>query len=123
MADGHGLLTVLLVPHACPPVQVWYLVGLLVEQARLQHVGKQMVVAIPLAAVIQRDHEQVPPVQRLQHCLAAPLPGDRIAQRTAQPAQDRGLQQERLDTIGLTLQHLLDQVVDDVTIIAREAGE
>ena len=35
----------------------------------------------------------------------------------------RGLQQEGLDTIGLTLQHLLDEVVDDVTIIAREAGD
>ena len=121
MADGHGLLAVLLVPRARPPVQVRHLAGLLVEQPRMQHVSKQMVVAIPPAAVIQRDQEQVPPVQCLQRGLAAALPGDRIAQRTAQPAQDRGLQQEGLDTIGLTLQHLLGQVVDDVTIIARRS--
>ena len=40
------------------------------------------------------------PVQRLQHGLAAALPGDRIAQRTAQPGQDRGLQQEGPDPSG-----------------------
>ena len=68
-------------------MQARHLVRLLVEQARLQYVGKQMVVAIPLAAVIQGDQEQVAPVQRLQHGLAAALPGDRIAQRAAQPAR------------------------------------
>ena len=92
VADGHGRLAVLLVPRAGPPVQLRHLAGLLVEQPRLQHIGKQPVVAIPPAAVIQGDQEQVPAVQRLQHGLAAALPGDRIAQRTAQPAQDRGLQ-------------------------------
>ena len=122
VADGQGPLAVLLVPRARPPVQLRHLAGLLVEQPRLQHVSKQVVVAIPPAAVIQRDQKQVPPVQRLQHGLAAALPGDRIAQRAAQPAQDGGLQQEGLDPVGLALQHLLGQVVDDVTIIAREAG-
>ena len=123
VADGLRLLAVLLVPFARPPVQVRHLAGLLVQQPRLQHVSEQMVVAIPPAAVIERDQEQVPPVQRLQHRLAATLPGDGIAQRTAQPAQDGGLQQEGVDTFGLTRQHLLGQVVDDVTIIAREAGD
>ena len=104
-------------------MQVRYLVGLLVEQARLQHVGKEVVVAIPPAAVVERDQEQVPSVQRLQHGLAAVLPGDGIAQRAAQPVQDGGLQQEGPDTVGLTLQDLLDQVVDDVAVIAGEAGD
>ena len=39
----------------------------------LQHVGEQVVVAVPLAAVVERDEEQVPAVQRLQHGLAAVL--------------------------------------------------
>ena len=97
VADGHGLLTVLLVPLAGPPVQARHLTGLLVEQPRLQHVGEQVVVAVPLAAVVERDQEQVAPVQRLQDRLAAGAPGDGIAQRTAQPVQDRGLQQEGPD--------------------------
>src|SRR5690348_7415412 len=53
VADGHGLLAVLLVPRARPPVQVRHLARLLVEQARLQHVSEQMVVSIPPAAVIE----------------------------------------------------------------------
>ena len=66
-----------------------------------------MVVAIPPATVIQRDQEQVSSLQRLQHGLAAPLPGDRIAQWAAQPLQDGGLLQELLDMLGLALEHLL----------------
>ena len=97
--DGHGPLVLALVPGARPPVQVPHLVGPLVEQARLQHVGEEVVVAIPLAAVVERDEEQVRPVQRLQRGLAAVLPGDGIAQRTAQPVEDRGLQQEGLDVV------------------------
>jgi len=77
---------------------------------------------IPPAAVIQRDKETSSPVQRLQHALAATLPGDGITQRTAQPAQDGRLQQEGLDTIGLTRQHLLGQVIDHVAVITRETG-
>ena len=71
--------------------------GLLVEQARAQHVGEEVVVAVPPAAVVERDQEQVAALQRLQHGLAAVLAGDGIAQRAAQPVQDGGLQQEVLD--------------------------
>src|SRR6266567_9627559 len=88
----------------------------------MQHVSEEIVVAIPPAAVVKRDQEQVPSIQRLQHGLAATLPGDGIAQWTAQSAEDGGLQQEGLDVIGLTLQNFLNQVVDDVAVIPREAG-
>ena len=40
----------------------------------------------------------------------------------AQPIQETGAQQEGPDLFGLTLQNLLDQVVDDVPVVAREAG-
>ena len=78
-------------------------------------------VAIPAAAVVERDQEQVPSIERLQHGLATALAGDGIAQRAAQPVQDGGLQQEAPDLFGLTLQDLLDQVVDDVAIVPGEA--
>jgi hypothetical protein len=102
VADGLGQLAVLLVPFARPSVQVQHLAGLLIQQARLQHVCEQMVVAIPPAAGVERDQEQVPSIQRLQHALAATLPGHRIAEWAAQPAQNGGLQQKGLDPIGLT---------------------
>jgi hypothetical protein len=47
-----------------------------------------MVVAIPQAAVVERDYEQVPSIQRLQRGLPTILAGDRVAQRTAQLVQD-----------------------------------
>ena len=121
VADRLGPLAVLLVPVARPPVQLGDVVGLLVQQARPQHVGEEMVIAIPLAAVVERDQEQVPSLQRLQHGLAAVLAGDGIAQWAAQPVQDGGLQQEAADILGLALQDLLDQVVDDVAVVPGEA--
>ena len=123
VVDGDGPLAVRLVPVARPPVQRRDLVGLLVQQARTQHVGEEVVVAVPPAAVVERDQEQVPPVQRLQHGPATAVAGDGITQRTAEPVQDGGLQKEALDRVGLPLQHLLDQVVDDVPRVSCEAGD
>ena len=121
--DRLGPLAVLLVPVARPPVQVPDPVGLLVQQVRLQDVGEQVVVAVPAPAVVERHQEQVGPVEGLQHRLAVVLAGDGVAQRAAQPAQDRGLQQEAPDLLGLTLQHLLGQVVDDVAVVPGEARD
>ena len=45
-------------------------VGLLVQQVRAQHVGEEVVVAIPVAAVVERDDEEVAALQRLQHRFA-----------------------------------------------------
>jgi hypothetical protein len=98
-------------------------VGLLVEQARSQHVGEQVVVAVPPAAVVERDQEQVPPIESLQRGPAIGLTCDGIAQRTAEPVEDGSLQQEGLDGGRLPLQHLLHQVVDDEAGVSREAGD
>ena len=38
-------------------------VGLLLEQVRAQDVGEQVVVAVPAALVVERDEEQVGPVE------------------------------------------------------------
>jgi hypothetical protein len=88
MVDRLGSLAILLVPDARAPVQLSNVVGLFVQQVRLQHVREQLVVAIPLAAIIQRDQEQVSLLQCNQLGLAAVLAGDGIAQRAAQPVQD-----------------------------------
>src|SRR5207344_3406476 len=98
-------------PDARSSVQIGNIVGLLVQQVRLQHVGEQVVVAVPAAAVVEGDQEQVSPLQLGQPGLATRLPGDGIAHRATQPVQDGGLQQEVLDGFGLSLQDLLGQVV------------
>ena len=97
-------------------------VGLFVEQARVQNVGEEMVVAIPLAPVVEGDQEQVSPIEGLEHGLAAGLGGDGFAQRPVQSAQDGGVQQEGPKIFGLALQDLLGQVVDDVAVVPGEPG-
>ena len=59
--------------------------------------------------------------------VASPEPArctqDRVAQRAAQAVEDGGAQQERLDLGGLSLQDLLDQVVQDEAVAAGEGAD
>ena len=71
--------------------------GPLGEQVRAEHVGEQVVVAVPAPLVVERNHEQVPALQRLQHLAARRRPGDGVAQRAGQPVEDRGVEQEVAD--------------------------
>jgi hypothetical protein len=88
-----------------------------------EDVREQVVVAVPAAAVVERDHEQVRAVQRLEHGPPAAPAGDGVAQRAAEAVQDGGLDQEAADVGGLPTQHLLDEVVDDVPVVPGEPGD
>ena len=123
VADRLGPLAILFVPVACPPVQGGNVLRLLVEQARMQHVGKELVIAIPPAMINKRDQEEVSSLERRQPGLSAILAGDGITEGPTQSVQDGGLQQEVLDIFGLALQDLLGQIVDDVPVIPGEAGD
>ena len=90
---------------------------------RLQNVREEAVIAVPLANVVERDDEQISVFERLEHCFAVVPLRHGITQRAVQSFQDGRRQQERPYVIGLTLQHLVDQVVDDVPVVAREAGD
>ena len=46
--------------------------------------------------------------------------GDRVAQRAGEPIQHGSLQQEAAHLVGLTLEHFLDEVVDDEAVVAGE---
>jgi hypothetical protein len=54
-----------------------------VQEPRLQQVGEQPVIAPPAADVVERDQEQVGPLDPLQQRLAVAAAGDRLAQRPA----------------------------------------
>ena len=58
-----------------------------------------------------------------EHLAPVVATGDRVTQRPGQPVEHRGLQQEAANRVGLVPQHLLDQVVDDVAVVAGEAGD
>ena len=110
----------LLVPDARPPMQLRNEVGLLVLQTREEYVGEQVMVAIPLALIVERHQEQISSLELLEHRLPIGLAGDSVGRGPAQPGQDRGSEEELSDRIGLALEDLLDKVVDDVAIVARE---
>ena len=108
------------VPVAGPPVQVRHLVGVLGEQACVQHVGEQVVVAVPGALRVERDDEEVAALEVLQHPGAVGAAGDRVAQGAGEPVEDGGAEQEVADLGGLAGQHLVGEVVDDEPVAAGE---
>src|SRR6266571_5738269 len=63
-----------LVPEAGTLMQFGHQQGLCLLQAPTQHVGKQVVVAVPAPLVVEGDHKQVRVVERFQHGLATSLP-------------------------------------------------
>src|SRR5215207_583370 len=119
--DRIGRRTIMLEPLACPTMQSKYLIWLLRHQVCLENVGKEVMVAEPNACIVQRNDEQVAPLQGAQQCATFLLVGDGVAQRATQPVEDRCLKQEAPDACGLALQDLLDQVVQNVAVISGES--
>jgi len=109
-----------LAPGGRGAVQLDHSLGLLLGEADAEQVGEQVVVAPPAAHLIQRQQEQVRPLDALQQLLAVGAAGDCVAQRPTQPLQHRGLQQELAHLFRLAFQQLLAQVVQDVPMAAGE---
>src|SRR5215212_652796 len=79
-----------------------------------------MMVAIPLTPVIERDDEEVASFQVFKHCLRVTFPRECIAERGAEPVENRGSNKEAPDVFRLGLQYLVDEIVGDVAIVAGE---
>jgi hypothetical protein len=99
-----------------------YRAAWLLFQPGAQQVGEQLVVAPPAAHLVQRQQEQPGPLHLLEQGLAAGPGGDRVAQRSAEPLQHRGLEQEGAQLLGLVFEHLLGQVVEHEAVAAGERG-
>ena len=87
-----------------------------------QQITEQVMVAIPLTALIERNRKQVGALQLDELARGVGSVQQRIAQRAGQARHDRGAQQEILDGRALTAQDLCHQVIDDLAIIAGEGG-
>src|SRR5215212_6705891 len=94
MTDGLLKLPSCSIPGAGPLMQLWDDRRLHLLQAGAQHLGKEMMIAIPLTGVIQRDEEEIGLFELLQKLLAVLLTSDRITQRRAHLIKDRRLQQK-----------------------------
>ncbi|WP_419875124.1 hypothetical protein [Candidatus Pristimantibacillus sp. PTI5] len=87
---------------------------------RRENLGKEVMIAIPAALVIQWNDKEVASLKGIQLYAAFLLTGDGIAQRTMQPVENGGLKQEASDMVGLTLQDLFNQIVHNVPILSCE---
>ena len=87
---------VLLKPPASATMQLRHQLRLRLQQVAAQHLGKQVVVAVPTSLVLQGDYKQVRPLERFQHRLASLLACYCIIERSAEPLQDARVQEKLL---------------------------
>ena len=121
MVDGRLEVPGAVVPGAGPAMQPGDVSGALVEQARVQDVGEQVVVAVPAAVVVEGHDEQVLSFQGRQGRPPVRTAGDGIAQRSGHPVEHRRLEQEPPQVVGLAVEDLVGEVVHDEPVVAREA--
>ena len=112
------------VPGAGPAVQPGDTVRVLDEQVGAQDVGEEVVVAVPLPTVVQGHHEQVAALQQLEHACALPVVSVTASHSGPVSCSRTAVSRRNLaDVGGLAVEHLLDEVVDDVPVVPGEAGD
>ncbi len=82
-----------------------------------------MIIAIPASFVVERDQKQACLVQIGQHIGGLRLTGDRFAQRVLHSVENRGLHQKQLHWLELSEQHIIDQVIENVSLRAGKASD
>ena len=107
-------------PGAGALMQIRHLFGVLGEQTCVEHVGEQVVVAVPGALGVERDNEEVSPLEVRQRPRALGAAGDGVAQRAVEPVEDGGAEQEVANLRGLPGKNLVGQVVDDEPVATGE---
>jgi len=129
MVDGFGGEIVLLVPRRRSKMQPRHLIWLCFLQAGAQQFGKEAVIAVPPALVVERHHEQIGLLQVFEDLLArgrsafilCRLNCEGIAESAAHPLQDTGSEQKGVDRFRLALEDFIGQVVEDEMMPAGKA--
>lgn len=86
-----------------------------------QQLGEERVKTVPAALIAERDQEKIGARKLVKHHGRVLLLQHRIAQRTAQPAEDRRTQHQRLRRRVVSLQHL--RLKEIVHMAARGGAE
>ena len=123
VADCGLGLAVLLEPRRSGPVQVGHTSWSVPDELGAQEFGEEVVVSVPLAAIVQRGHEQTLARGTLQVFAGIVSAGDRPAQLGAQAFEDRRVLQERSRALRQPRQHLRGQVAGDLALISAQVRQ
>ena len=86
-----------------------------------RHGGEQVMEAEPVAVLVERHDEKVRALQLVEDRRGVADAQDVVAQRRREPIQHRDRDDEVSYPVGVTVQHLLGQVVADEAVLAAEA--
>src|SRR4029453_11869332 len=95
-------------------------VRVLSVESGAQRVREEVVVAIPPSLVVERDEEQVVALECLQHLLAVAAAGEGVTEWPDELVEDGGVEEKGEHLLGLGAKHLLEEVVEDEPVGARE---
>jgi hypothetical protein len=109
-------------PGRRAPVQPWDARGRVPLQLAAE-LSEQRVVAVPPAAIVERDREEVAPLELGEPLGRAGLARDHVAEVGAQAVQDRGPDEEAAQLRRDPVEDLAAEVVDDVAVVPGERGE
>ena len=91
-------------------------------ELRTEEIAEQMVVAIPLAVIVERDDEGIGTREVLKRSSRVVYAEHCIAQGRRHVIEDRRPEQETLEMVRLAVQHLFHEVVGDLLLIAGQTG-
>ena len=121
--DGAVDLAVLRVPGARPAVQIGDDVRGQPLDAAEEHAAEEVVVAVPVAPRVERDHEDVAPLERLEDPRAVLATGDGVADGAGELLEHGGRDEELLDVGVQTGGDLVPEVLDEEAVVDRHARE
>ena len=104
-------------PSRRPPSQ---LAGGIAPELELQNLAEQVVVAIPLAAGVERDQEHIRAREIREHSRRVLAPENRVAQLGREARQHRGAHQKIPGVRRERHQNLVGQIVANLASAARE---
>src|SRR6185312_17176607 len=115
-------VAVLVVPVGRARVELLDELGLGLHQVVLEKLAKEVVVAVPLAAIVEWDEKQVRALDLLKLAAGALVLEDRVAERPAQALEHRRSAQEAQRPRPQERQVLGAEVVGEVAVVAADAN-
>ncbi len=120
MRDGIHEAALSHVPAGRDAVQPAHPLRVVRAEPGAQGIGEEVVVAPPPALVVEGDDEEVGPFERLQHLLPVVSAGQRVTEAAGELVEHAGVEEEGPDAVGLGVEDLLEEVVEDEAVAAGE---